>query len=260
MGLHAAKLLLLTGVALSLCGTAQTAPGPGPASPAATARPALSAAQVVQNLVRMNLERAHALPGYRSTRIYHAEYHGFPGSRSAEMVVDVEYKPPSTKVFTIRSQTGSKLIIDRVFKKLLEGEKEAFEADNQRSTALNDDNYSFTLLGYESAPEGSRYVLAVEPKTKSKFLYRGKIWVDAGDFAVTRIMGEPAKNPSFWIRQTQIEQVYVKVDEFWLPERNHSMTAVRLGGRADFTIEYKNYQLTVPTSLVAGRERIRTPR
>ncbi len=248
--LSSVSLLLLACTALTLSGTAQPAPAP--------ACPQLSAEQVVDNLVRMNLERAQALPGYRSTRTYRAEYHGFL-SRSAEMVVDVKYEPPSTKDFAIRSEIGSKLIIDRVFKKLLAGEQEAFEAENQRRTALSNDNYVFTLLGCESAPEGLRYVLAVEPKAKSKFLYRGKIWVDADDFAVARIAAEPAKNPSFWIRQTQIEQVYGKVNEFWLPARNHSVTAVRLGGHADFTIEYKDYQMTVATRRVAGNERTSGP-
>lgn len=220
----------------------------------------MSGEQVVQNLVRMNLERAQALRAYRSTRIYRVEYSGFPGSRKAEMIVDMKFDPPGTKDFAIRSQTGSKLIIDRVFKKILEGEKEAFDAENQRRTALNDDNYVFALLGCESAPSGPLYVLTVEPKVKSKFLYSGKIWVDAGDFAVTRISAEPAKNPSFWIRQTQIEQVYGKVNEFWLPASNHSVTTVRLGGHADFTIEYKDYQMTVATPQVTRDERISATR
>jgi hypothetical protein len=235
-------------------------------TPSATAQPAtdsacpqLSGEQVVQNLVRMNLERAQALRAYRSTRIYRVEYRGFPGSRSAEMVVDMKFDPPGTKEFAIRSQAGSKLIIDRVFKKVLEGEKEAFDAENQRRTALNNDNYVFTLLGCEIGPGGPRFVLTVEPKTKSKFLYTGKIWVDAADFAVARISAEPAKNPSFWIRQTQIEQVYSKINEFWLPASNHSVTTVRLGGHADFTIEYKDYQMTLATPLLTHNGRINAP-
>ena len=67
----------------------------------------------------MNLERAPALRAYQGTRIYRAEYRGFPGTRSAEMVVDVKYQSPATKEFTVQSATGSKLIIDKVFKKLL---------------------------------------------------------------------------------------------------------------------------------------------
>ena len=53
------------------------------------------------------------------------EYRGFPGTRSAEMIVNVKYQSPGTKEFTIQSATGSTIIIDKVFKKLLEAEKEA---------------------------------------------------------------------------------------------------------------------------------------
>ncbi|MGB7620732.1 MAG: hypothetical protein WBN92_00115, partial [Terriglobia bacterium] len=111
---------------------------PGFAQPSDPLSPApLNAGQVVQNLVRMNLERAQALRAYQGTRIYRLEYHGFPGTRSAEMVVDVKYQSPGTKEFTILSATGSKLIIDKVFKKLLQTEKEALEAEGQKRTALN---------------------------------------------------------------------------------------------------------------------------
>src|SRR4051812_9348980 len=94
-------LLLLTCASLILSGAAQPTES--------HARPPLTVQQVVENLVRMNLERAHALPAYRSTRIYRVQYHGFPSSRSAELVVDVEYAPPNRKDFVIRSATGSKL-------------------------------------------------------------------------------------------------------------------------------------------------------
>jgi hypothetical protein len=228
-------------LSITLAG-AQTASLPA-VIPSAAACPALSTDEVVAHLVQRNLERAQALPAYRSTRKYRTEYRGFPGSRSAEMIVDVTFEPPGTKTFTIRSQTGSKLIIERVFKKLLESEKEAADAENQKRTALNGDNYIFVLNGCETVADHLMYVLTVEPKIKAKYLYRGTVWVDAKDFAVTRISAEPAKNPSFWIKQTQIEQLYGKVQEFWLPASNRSSTSVRLGGHADFSIEYKDYQL-----------------
>ncbi len=176
---------------------------PGISVPVANAP--LSIEQVVANLVRMNIERAQALHAYHGTRIYRVEYRGFPGTRSAEMVVDVKYQSPGTKEFTIQSATGSRMIIDKVFKKLLEAETEALAAETQRHTALNGDNYDFTLVGFESTPFGSMYVLIVEPKTKDRFLYRGRIWVDAEDFAVVRLEAEPAKNPSFWTKSNEVE-------------------------------------------------------
>jgi hypothetical protein len=207
-------------------------------------RAPLTEEQVVHNLVQMNLQRVQALHAYQGTRIYRAEYRGFPGTRSGEMVVNVKYLAPGTKEFVVQSATGSKLIIDKVFKKLLEAEKEALDAEVQRRSALNGDNYRFTLIAYESGPSGAKYELKVEPRTKDKFLYRGRIWVDAEDFAVVRLEAEPVKNPSFWTKNSEIEQGYRKVSDFWLPAYNHSVSAIRLGGQAELTIEYKDYEIT----------------
>ena len=128
--------------------------------------------------------------------------------------------------------------------KLLEGEQEAASDENRRRTALSSDNYDFTLAGYESDAEGGRYILDLLPKTKNKFLYRGQIWVDDKDFAVVRNEGEPGKNPSFWIKKTEIEHRYEKVNGFWLPAENHTESVTRLGGRATLSIEYKDYRIT----------------
>jgi hypothetical protein len=232
-------LLLLTPVALWQPVLAQQ-----PDTASLANRAPLTAEQVVHNLVEMNVQRLQALHACQGTRIYRAEYHGFPGARSAEMVVNVKYLAPGTKEFVVQLATGSKVIIDRVFKKLLEAEKEALDAQVQQRSALTDDNYRFTLIGYESGPLGARYELKVEPRTKDKFLYRGRIWVDAEDFAVVRLEAEPAKNPSFWTKNSEVEQGYMKVSDFWLPSYNHSLSAIRLGGQAELTIDYQDYEIT----------------
>src|ERR1700674_3705666 len=159
------------------------------------------------------------------------------------MTVDATCDSPSTKSFKIISQSGSKVIIDRVFKRLLDSEKEASEPEMRARTLLNRDNYDIALIAFESSDKGSQYVLAVNPKTKSKYLYRGKVWVDGTDFAVTRIDAEPAQNPSFWTKKSEIHHEYVKVQDFWLPRRNESISYIRLGGRATLTIEYDNYRV-----------------
>jgi hypothetical protein len=204
----------------------------------------LSADQVVDNLVRRNQERSQALVHSEATRVYHLVYRGFPGDREAEMTVEATYNSPSSKEFKIVSQSGSKLIQDRVFKKLLASEKEAAQPAMSGRTQLNRANYDFELVGYEPSLTGYQYVLRVNPKAKSIYVYRGKVWVDGTDFAVTRIEAEPAQNPSFWTKKSEIHHEYKKVDAFWLPARNESVSYVRLGGRATLTIEYKNYRVT----------------
>ena len=235
-----ARLLFL--LAATLVGGAGANADSGPLPPSITTAP-LSVDQVVNNLVRKDEERAQALRHYESIRVYRLSYRGFPGDRDAEMTVAATYDSPSTKNFKVISQTGSKLIVDRVFKRLLESEKEAAEPEMHVRNLLNRANYDIALVGYEPSDKGSQYVLAVYPKTKSKYLYRGKVWVDGTDFAVTRIDAEPAQNPSFWTKKSEIHHEYIKVQDFWLPRRNESVSYIRLGGRATLTIEYDNYRV-----------------
>ena len=213
-----------------------------------TAGAPLSAQDVVNNLVQKNSERSRALAAYEGTRVYRLEYHGFPGSRSAEMIVDVKYRSPETKEFTVRSQTGSKLILNKVFKRMLESEQEAVRKENQKHVALTPENYRFKLDGSEDLPTGPAFILSVEPLTDNKLLYRGRIWVDAADFAVVRIEAQPSKNPSFWTKESRIEQVYSKVGPFWLPVSNRSTSLIRLGGKADLSIDYRDYKITSTAS------------
>ena len=86
--------------------------------------------------------------------------------------------------------------------------------------------------------------MRVDPTTRGKYVYRGQVWVDGTDFAVTRIEAEPAENPSFWTKKSEIHHEYGKVQGFWLPVKNESVSDIRLGGRATLTIEYKDYSVT----------------
>jgi len=212
-------------------------------SPAAGKAP-LSADQVVDNLVRRNEERAQALLHSEATRVYHLVYRGLLSDREAEMTVEATYDRPSSKEFRVVSQSGSKLIVNRVFKKLLDSEKEAAQPAMSAKTQLNRDNYNFELVRYEPSKTGGQYVLRVEPKARSKYVYRGQVWVDGTDFAVTRIEAEPAENPSFWTKKSEIHHEYQKIQAFWLPVKNESVSYIRLGGRANLTIEYRDYRVT----------------
>jgi hypothetical protein len=244
--------------ALLLCGglTAFCQPLPqqfDAARSAVSQTPPMPVEQIATKLEENNAKRAAALNQFSSTRIYHMQYRGFPSDRDAEMVVNVTYQAPNSKQFHVVSQTGSKFVIDRVFKKLLEGEQEAANDENRRHSALNRENYDFSFAGLENSSDGQEYILNLLPKTKNKFLYRGKIWVDAKDFAVVRIEGEPARNPSLWIKKTEVKHRYIKVSDFWLPAENRTESWIRLGGQANLWIEYKDYKITKATPLSAIR-------
>lgn len=219
------------------------------ASDAAATR--MTVSQIVSQLEARNAERNQLLEGYRSRRTYELDYRGFPTNLHAAMVVDMIYTAPDKKDFKVVSHTGNGWVIHHVLMRLLETEQESMELENRASVALNSQNYSFTLLDSPATADGCSYVLSVEPKVPNKFLYRGRIWVDAKDFAVCRVEAEPAKNPSFWIIKTEIHHAYEKVGDFWLPERNESVSTLRLDGRATLTIKYENYQVQSANALAA---------
>jgi hypothetical protein len=206
--------------------------------------PPLSTDVIVQRLMAANAQRSQTLRGYRGKRLYHLEYHGLFGGHEAEMQVEAVYTAPDRKDFKVLSQTGSKLLINRVLMKLLSSEQEAQEEQNRKELEISPRNYNFAMAGTEHTPSGDFYILNVIPKGKSKYLYHGKLWVDARDFAAVRMQGEPAKNPSFWVSHTEIEYRWAKIGGFWLPAHNESETQVRMGGKAILTIDYSDYQIT----------------
>src|SRR4029079_13061423 len=122
------------------------------------------------------------------------------------------------------AESGSGTVRDRVFKKLLEAEQESMRDENQQRSAITSENYTFQLSDYEKTDTDEFYVLDAQPRSKNKFLFRGRILVNAYDFAITRVEGEQAYNPSWWTVKTDFKRRYQKIDHFWLPESNESET------------------------------------
>jgi hypothetical protein len=198
---------------------------------------------IVQSLMAANARRAARLSGYRSKRIYKLDYTGIFGGH-AEMQVEATYRAPNQKTFKVLSESGSKLLIKHVLLKLLGSEEEAQQERNRKALELSPANYEFKLETTEHTPAGDFYVLEVKPRKKTKYVYSGRIWVDARDFAVARMDGTPATNPSFWVSHVEIQYQWSRIDGFWLPVHNYSLTNVRMGGRAVLNVSYSEYQVT----------------
>lgn len=201
----------------------------------------LTVDQIVDRMVAMNQARAVALRSYTSTCVYHVENENH--NKSADVVVRILYRGADAKETTVVSQSGSELLRNRVLSRLMEGEEEASREENRRRTDLSPQNYNFRLLGYDYSGPHGYYVLELSPKVKSKFIFQGRVWVNADDFAVVRMEGMPAKNPSWWTTHIDVYRSYCKVGDFWLPSRHESIAQVRMFGRSVLTIVYTDYKL-----------------
>ena len=212
-------------------------------APAAAAQSGAPLERILEQMQQHEAAQALNVNHYDALRHYQVMYKGLGTHMMAKMDVDLSFDSTSGKSFRIISQSGSKLLCDKVLRRAVNSEEEA--SKDKTSTTLSKRNYTFQLTGTEQLNGRPTYVLRVEPVRKSKFLFRGKVWVDAQEYAVVRIEVEPGQNPSFWITSTRIENTYSKTDGLWLPERNRSESKIRIGGTAVLTIDYGTYHVTL---------------
>lgn len=194
---------------------------------------------VVAKMMDFDGQRQSALTGYTATRHYVA----LNKKRRAEMLVRVSCDSDGAKHFSIVSEEGSGAIRKHVLYKLLNEEAEASGRATRNSTRLTPENYKFQIVGQEMLETGPAYVLQVTPKTPNKYLIDGNIWVDAGDYAVVRIEGQPARNPSFWVHSVHFVHTYQKVQQFWFASSTYTTSYVRFFGPSELTIENSKYAL-----------------
>ena len=198
-----------------------------------------TAEQVMSRMAALDLERQSLIEGYAGMRRYVLENQNF--QKRAEMVVRVKGDPDGTKHFEVVSEEGWKAANTHVLRKMLESESETSRPELRATTRLNFTNYQFLIVGTEMVSGRKAYVLETKPKRKDKYLFEGRIWVDAEDYALVRAEGSPAKNPSFWTKSTHFVQVYQKSGPLWFPRSTQSITEVRLFGTTDVHIEYFDY-------------------
>jgi len=214
---------------------------------AQTSDPLPSAEDVVAKMMQFDAQRQSELTGYTAIRHYAAANK----KRHAEMLVRVSCDSSGAKEFTIVSEEGSGSIRKHVFQKLLSEETEASRHGTRVTTRLIPDNYQFQMAGRENLKTGPAYVLSVVPKTLNKYLINGKIWVDANDYSIIRIEGQPAKNPSFWVRSVHFVHTYQKVGQFWFASSTHTTSEIRIFGESELTIENSDYVLKPPADRTA---------
>jgi hypothetical protein len=198
-----------------------------------------TAGEVVARMIEHDREREAGLDGYTASRRYvlESERH----HKRAEMLVRMMRLKDGSKEFEIVSSAGWGVGRNHVFPRLLSAEAEASQPGSRERSRIIPENYSFELAGADFVNKRPSYVITVTPKTSNKYLMKGKIWVDAEEYGIVRIEGQPAKNPSFWIKSVHFVHTYSKQGQFWLPSSDHSVTDVRVLGSTGLKIEYFDY-------------------
>jgi outer membrane lipoprotein-sorting protein len=195
--------------------------------------------EIVAQMLERNRLRNEQLRRYSAVRTY--EIRNSEGKLAAQAVVRVDYQAPDKKIFNKTSEKGSGIVRHLVFDRLIQSESETSSGREHRNSAITTANYTFTLSGEEDLGPYHCFVLEAAPKSKEKYLFEGKIWIDAQDFAIVKIAGHPAKKPSFWINRADFVRQYQRIDDFWLPCRDETSVEVKIYGRRVFTVDHRQY-------------------
>lgn len=194
---------------------------------------------VVAKMMKADAVRQAQLTGYTVLRRYVAN----TKKRRAEMLVLVQRDSNGDERFSILSEEGSRSIRNHVFHKLLKEETKASGRGTRKSALLIPANYAFQIIGKQTIETGPAYVIAVSPKSINKYSIDGRIWVDANDFSIVRVEGQPARTPSFWVRSVHFVHTYQKVGQFWLASSTRTHSKIFIFGDSQLTIEDYDYKL-----------------
>ena len=198
------------------------------------------ATEIVAKMFAHDRNQEAATEGYEGSRRYTFDNDKF--HKHAELVVSVKCGADGVKQFAVVAEQGWGSANKRVLRKMLESEAETSNPSIRTKTRLTPDNYDFSMVGTELLDKRTSYVIDVLPKRNDKYLLKGRIWIDAQDFALLRVEGEPARNPSFWTRKIHFVHQYRKDGSFWFPVSTESVTEARIFGTTDVTIGYFDYK------------------
>lgn len=185
---------------------------------------------------RLQLERIRA---WSSTRSYRAENQRL--RTWAEATVEAGYLAPEAKTFRITTSSGSGLVLRHVIEPILEAETESASPAERALTEINRQNYQFEYEGFD--PSTNTFVFKATPHKPRRYQFRGRVWIDAETFGVSKVEGQPALRPSFWVKRTDFIREYRTFEGCWLPVRHDSTAELRWFGQSTLQIRYGEYRL-----------------
>jgi hypothetical protein len=177
------------------------------------------------------------LASYQARRTYSVEHSLL--EEPGKLVVEEQYSAPGQRTFRVVERSGSSVVQEKVFSRLLAVEQATTPEVVRRDLDVNRRNYRFTYERYD--PVAGAYIFAAEPRGSNPYLLRGRVWISAQDFGVQRIEGEPIQRHSVFVRQTHFVHEFARFGEFWFPVRHQSETELFVFGRAVLRISYSNY-------------------
>jgi len=194
---------------------------------------------IIARMAQARIENQSRFRPYVVTRGYTLFGQERQKSKS-EVMADVTFVPPDRKQYAIQQSSGSGLG-EILVRRMLAGEADITK--NSTSNDFSPQNYDFRLVRQENVEGQPCYLLELLPKRKDRNLVRGKIWVDVKTYLLRRTEGEPAKSPSWWLRDVHMTFLYGEINGMWLQTSSEATATVRILGQHTMVARDMKYRM-----------------
>jgi hypothetical protein len=164
-----------------------------------------------------------------------------------QVLATVNFFPPNVKSYDIDQSTGG--MGEKVVRRILDHEVDATR--DPKMMLVSEENYRFDYEGEASIAGVPCYKLTIAPKHDRKDLLNATIWVDRSSFRIVRVEGEPAKSPSFWVKDVHLILDFGEVAGMWMQTETHAMAHLRFGG--EYKIVSHDVEYDVAQASAANR-------
>jgi len=200
-------------------------------------RPDLAA--LVKRITQAQMESRNNATAYSVVREYKVFSADAAHPRS-EVVASINFLPPNVKSYDIERSTGG--MGEKVVRNILDHEVDATR--DPRTMSVNEQNYRFDYEGEETIAGLGCYKLTITPRHERKDLLKADIWVEKNGYRIVRMEGEPAKSPSFWVKDVYVVLSFGEVAGMWLQTETQAIARLRFGGEYKLVSHDLDYDLS----------------
>jgi len=217
---------------------------------AQTVSPVPAVEVIVVRMAQARVENRARFRPYVVTRDYKLFGKERQNTKS-QVTAAVTFVPPDSKRYAIQQSNGTRLG-ERIVRRMLESEAEI--AKDYSSNDISPENYDLRFIREENISGQRCYVLELLPKRKDKNLVWGNIWVDSRTYLLRRTEGQPAKRPSWWLRDVHMVFLYGDVEGMWLQTVSEATATVRILGQ--HTIVSQDVKYDIDKFVAAGPKQV----
>ena len=205
----------------------------------------LDANALVRRIDAANHARYDHILAYAVTEHYSVVRGNDPARPAAEITVLTTYHKATGKSYSIRSQSGSTIILRFGLRPLLDTEKAINNPATVQNSWFSSANYDMKLKPDPLQRIGDRdcVALAITPRRKAPNMIEGTLWVDPRDGTIAKVEGIASKRPNPFAGTTHMMRQYRNIDGYAMAIHARAESDSALIGRTVVLIDYSDYHL-----------------